>query len=68
MRTLRPARPAPSEVRQGTQRARWQHQVASAIGFIGPFLGVFVMMKSLLLGLLILVVSVWIGLRFAFRS
>ena len=52
----------------GTERATCRHQVFCGIGFIGPFLGVFVMMKSLLLGLLILVVSVWIGMRFAAKS
>jgi len=59
---------AESDVKLGTERATCRHQVFCGIGFIGPFLGVFVMMKSLLLGLLILVVSVWIGMRFAAKS
>ena len=67
METLRPSEPAASEARQRAKRATRRHQVVCAVGLVGPFLGVFVMMKSLLLGLLVLVVSVWIGSRFAFR-
>ena len=60
----RAADPAAGEVRQDIRRG-WRFQAGNAIGIVGVFLGIFVMMASLPLGLLIIAASAVIGWRLA---
>jgi hypothetical protein len=55
-------------VKTGTQRAQWRYEAGNAIGIIGLVIGVFVIVLSPALGVLLLVGSVGFGLWLAYRS
>jgi hypothetical protein len=60
--------PAAGEARTDTRWTDWRSKAAPAIAIVGSFLGIFVMMANLPVGVLLLVASIVVGWRLAGRS
>ena len=57
-----------TDVKTGTQRAKWRYEAGNTIGLIGVIASLFVMMSSFPLGILLFLVSAGFGLWLAYFS